>query len=682
MSETVPPRRALNDLERRWVKALLPWLASLDASAPLVERIDQLVAGMDWLRGGGRSQVHMAVRSAAKPFELTRRLRLLLQTLDQEPTMKQRFVDLLRSVLLEVGGTTLFETGLPNDRGFYKETIDRVARRFLPTPRDPRDLGELVFRLFVSSNDALWLRELPAELVERLVALIDSEGSSPLVKSVSALREAAALIAMRVTGLGLTAELRARSEPTALRESPFYRLARACEGIAEAGPFASEDARAVSDRIADCRGAVPVVLRHLEEFGVSVDVVYRVEVIQRSLDRLSALIPLIALDEPKTGTPLVLSLLADLVDARVRDRSLRDLLRNNLHLLARKIIERTGQTGEHYITATRREYARMLYSAGGGGVLTAITCAMKYFILWGHFPLFVEGAFAASNYALSFLVMQILGFTLATKQPSMTAAALAGALDNASRDQSLDDMVTLIARTTRSQLAAAAGNILLVIPAALLLDRGYRALSGHHFFDSEIATHTLQSTHPYRSGTIYFAALTGVFLWLSSVGAGWLENWAVYRRLPEALTDSPALRRLLGTPRAAALGRWLPRNLSGIGGNISLGFLMGMMPVFGKFLGLPLEVRHVTLSTGALTLAMCSLGVSALAQSPFIAAAVGIAIIGILNFGVSFALALAVALRARAIDRPWRVRLLGALFTRFKSHPLEFFFPPKTVARD
>ena len=56
------------------------------------------------------------------------------------------------------------------------------------------------------------------------------------------------------------------------------------------------------------------------------------------------------------------------------------LVRANMQLLARKIIERAGQTGEHYITVSRGEYWKMLASAGGGGVLTAGTAALKFFV--------------------------------------------------------------------------------------------------------------------------------------------------------------------------------------------------------------------------------------------------------------------------------------------------------------
>jgi len=318
----------------------------------------------------------------------------------------------------------------------------------------------------------------------------------------------------------------------------------------------------------------------------------------------------------------------------------------------------------------------MLASGGGGGIVTGGTIVAKYLVLWGHFPLFVEGSAASLNYALSFLLMQLCGFTLATKQPSMIAAALAGSLHGSGeKDRSeLDELVTLIQRICRSQLGAAIGNVGLVTATAILFNIGYTRLHGAPFLDEHAAEHTIESFHPLHSGTIFFAALTGVLLWLSSLGAGWLENWVTYRRLPDAIANH-RLGRLVGRGTMRWFARKLQHNVAGIGGNIAIGFLLGMTPVIGRFFGIPLEVRHVTLSTGSLALAGCTLGLRA---PHMVAAAIGIVCMLALNFGVSFACALFVALRARGINHAGR-RLLGAIVLRFVREPLPFFLP---VGRD
>jgi len=343
------------------------------------------------------------------------------------------------------------------------------------------------------------------------------------------------------------------------------------------------------------------------------------------------------------------------------------------------VIERAGRTGEHYVTSSKREYWTMYLSAAGGGFLTCGTAVAKFLIKWMHFPLFIDGVFSSVDYAASFVIMQLLGFTLATKQPSMTAAALAGTIRDRSSPNRLDELVRLIARIARSQFAAAMGNVSAVIVTSLLFDVIWVQLRGEPFLDAGTAKKTIDSFNPIGSGTIFFAACTGVFLWMSSLFAGWFENWVVYRRLPEAIEHHRWGKRL-GKKRMERWARFLEHQSAGFGGSVALGVILGMVPIFGKFTGLPLDVRHITLSTGGLTLSMHSVGISGVGWSAFILAVLGIAIIGLLNFGVSFALALVVALRARDVPRGERRTLPGAVIRRFFRHPLDFFFPPKERA--
>ena len=121
----------------------------------------------------------------------------------------------------------------------------------------------------------------------------------------------------------------------------------------------------------------------------------------------------------------------------------------------------------------------------------------------------------------------------------------------------------------------------------------------------------------------------------------------------------------------------MSRNISGFGGNVTIGFLLGMTPALGKFFGIPLEVRHVTLSTGSLAFAVRSLGHEVLTSWEFLGAAAGILAIASMNFGVSFVLALTVALRARGADRSDRRRLWRSVAATFVRSPLQFIFPPK-----
>jgi site-specific recombinase len=164
---------------------------------------------------------------------------------------------------------------------------------------------------------------------------------------------------------------------------------------------------------------------------------------------------------------------------------------------------------------------------------------------------------------------------------------------------------------------------------------------------------------------------------VASLAGGWLENFAVCHRLPQAIAEH-GIGRFVGRRVLRWASEAFARNISGFGISTALGVMLGMIPVFGIFFGLPLDLRHVTLSTGQLAFALSSLGPEALGRPDTLSAVVGIGIIFSLNLGVSFFLALAVALRAREVPRRDRWSLFSVIARHFVRHPLQFLLPPRT----
>ncbi len=622
---------------------------------------------MRWLRGGGSLELPPDAGISGRSSGA--RLWILLELLKEVPSLRLTLGALVRQILTRGTALELFvRVGIPRETQFAAEALDRLARSLLPAPPDDHDLTDLLFRLFRTQRDAAWLDEAPPALLFGLLDLLDPGlGPDAWVRLERDLDRAVLLISIRAAALGLESDVRERSGDFDPAESPFVRLQGEC-----AGSLLAPHDSALSTVLADCRDRLELVRRHLEDAGVSVDLVFRIELIETLLSRVELLT---STKGPKELTRLHgLAVMRSLVRAGVVDRSLRELFGSNVRLLARKIIERAGHAGGHYITATRAEYFQMLRSSAGGGALTAVTATMKFFVGWMKFPPFFEGLFASLNYAGSFLAMQALGFTLATKQPSVTAAALAASLESRRGPEGLDGLVDQIARTARSQLAAVLGNIGAVIPAVFAIHVAWVYARGAPFLDTDTADYVVHSLHPLESGTIAYAALTGVMLWAASIAAGWLENWFAFRRLPDALARNRRLVRILRAERARALAERIKLAVSGIGGNIALGFFLGMLPIVGKFFGAPLDVRHVTLSTGSLVFAVAALEEKAL-QAGVAWALAGVAITGLLNFSVSFALALLVALRAKEIAGSSLFDLARALLRRFWTRPLEFFWP-------
>jgi site-specific recombinase len=232
------------------------------------------------------------------------------------------------------------------------------------------------------------------------------------------------------------------------------------------------------------------------------------------------------------------------------------------------------------------------------------------------------------------------------------------------------------ARISRSQLAAALGNVIVVCIGAFVFVHLWQAIAGRPFMSENEASGIYAQLNPLASGTVFYAALTGVILWLASVAGGWFDNFCAYHRLPLAIAQHPA-GSVLGRERMARWGESLAENASGWGTNVSLGFMLGMTPAVGHFLGLPLDVRHVTLNSGILSLASTSLGQRWFGEGAFLLGVAGVGVMFVLNLSVSFMLALTTAARAYSLPAHANAELLRGLARRFRQTPRDFFLPPR-----
>jgi site-specific recombinase len=363
------------------------------------------------------------------------------------------------------------------------------------------------------------------------------------------------------------------------------------------------------------------------------------------------------------------------MNARLNDMSIRALFRENSALMARKVVERTGKTGEHYIANSKSEYWGIWKSSLGGGLLTVLTAAIKMRIVEAHFPPFVEFMTAGTNYAVSFLVLQQLHLALATKQPSVTAATFAGIVRTTHEQERLERVAEFISRISRSQLASAAGNLIAVCIGCIVFARVWVLVFSRPYLEIPSAKHVYETLDPFASGTMIYAALTGVILWVSALAGGWFENLATYNRLPEAIAQHP-LGRTFGRERMKKLAKTVNDNLSGWTTSIVLGYLLGFVPAFGSFVGIPLDVRHVTLSTGTLALAAATFGRDWLHRGWFLYTLLGIVVIFALNLGVSFSIAASVAMRAYGVSRREELRLMRYTIASFFRSPRRFLMPP------
>jgi len=188
------------------------------------------------------------------------------------------------------------------------------------------------------------------------------------------------------------------------------------------------------------------------------------------------------------------------------------------------------------------------------------------------------------------------------------------------------------------------------------------------------ANHVYETLNPFASGTALFAIETGVVLWLAALAGSWVENAAVYYRLADAVAQHPLGLRV-GEAFSRKLSRIVKHNIGGWATSVVLGYLLGFTPIFGKFFGLPLDIRHVTLSSGTLALAAARFGTGTLGSRWFLHAVVGIAVIFVLNLTTSFTIAALVALRAYNVAPREQWTILRSLISGALRSPLRFVVP-------
>jgi site-specific recombinase len=413
------------------------------------------------------------------------------------------------------------------------------------------------------------------------------------------------------------------------------------------------------------------VYAHLDEHGISVGLVFRLRQLRERILRIRELLDCLLSGKPASSAMQLLARLVLLAEER---RSIRALIAANSTLLAAKVAERGAETGEQYITRDRAAYRKMLGKAAGGGALTAITTLLKFMVVGLALSAFWSGFLASIVFAASFVLIQLLHFTLATKQPAMTAPAMAAKLKDLRTGKAVGEFVDEVTHLVRSQVAAVLGNVLVVVPVVLLISIAMQYGVGRPMIDAKEAGHVLHNLS-LLGPTLLWAAFTGVVLFAASIIGGWVENWFVLYRLASAMRYNPRITRALGIERARRWAHFMRDNISGFTSNIALGFMLGLIPPMTGFFGLELQMRHVTLSSGQLAAAAAALGWDALRQPALWWCVASIPLIGALNLGVSFYFAFRLALRAHSVSGVDRARIRSAIWARWRNRPGSFFAP-------
>ncbi len=650
------------------MKDLRTLLARLDPKADLAARHVWLISLFEWLRGD-ESSIEATIS----------RLQTFIDAVQAQPELQQRLRDWWQVLMQTVDVTTLLaDFGFAPRTAFVSELADRLRRKILPGTPETIDAAELFALVAPSRFDAHWLTAIPDAQMDSLVALLSGDRRKDTLIWQHNLMDALTYCTAQIRATGFAPELRLRMDRANDDDRAFHPLSN---DLAELRHIFFDPAQGDEElkaaiaklraRLETCRQAVNGVYTHFDDNGISVGMVFMLRQLRERIVRVRELLDTLT---SATPAPAAIKLLARRVTIGQDSKSIGALIRTNSTLLSAKMAERSAETGEHYITRDKAEYRQMLGKAMGGGAVTALTTLLKFAVVGLGLSAFWNGFASGFVYAASFVLIQLLHLTLATKQPAMTAPAMAAKLKDIDSAHAISDFVDEVTHLVRSQVAAVFGNVLMVVPAVLLVNVIVLLLIGRPMISPKEAEYVLQSLS-LLGPTLLWAAFTGMILFASSMVGGWFENWFVLHRLDSAVAHNPRFTRVLGAGRAGRWSAFMRENSSGFASNISLGFMLGLIPAFTGFFGFELEARHVTLSAGQLAAAGAALGLEAFRQPLVWWCIAAIPLIGALNLSVSFYCAFRLALQAHNVSGIDRARIRGAIWARWRSAPGSFFVP-------
>ena len=630
--------------------------------------------------------------SDKEPTLANQNIQNLIEVLRQHPEYGDGLSSFVLKLIIEYRQIALYtDTGIMSDQGFFYSLRRLIGHRFLPLLPQEDSVVELVGYLFDKRSDERWLAHIEKEKWDELVGLlkVHEQHLNLVATAKNSILNAIIILSYRISGIGLHPDLM-ESYPQMLNYSASfvaqnqeavlyvnqYREAHELDTLTDIIPEKAVDPAPLLVMIEQCEDIVATIRKRIYKTGISIRLTNMMLRLDQSLQRMRILTELVANNYDKRDRAII-ELIQALITTASHRYSIGYLIDNNTKLLSRKVTENASRVGEHYISTDKSGYQKMFKKASIGGFIIAFMATTK--ILAYHLALAPMGrAFVNSMiYGLGFVFIHIVHGTVATKQPAMTAAAIASTISDSSGKKShqLNKLSELVVDILRTQFIAIMGNIMMAIPVALIISFAWLQYTGAPMIDTDKAAHLLHDLDPFRSLALPHAAIAGVYLFLSGLIAGYYDNLAVYNQIGARIQRHKLLQYLLPKAWLQRLGGFIEANLGAIMGNFIFGVFLGSTATIGFLFGLPIDIRHIAFASANLAHGLFNMSPNQLEWQVVLLSVFGVLLIGMVNLIVSFSLALLVALRSKEVKFVDWSRLTKQLFSHLMTHPSDFFWP-------
>ncbi|MGK6340591.1 recombinase [Chryseobacterium sp. DT-3] len=578
---------------------------------------------------------------------------------------------------------SLTEANILSENAFFPELKKRILNKILPPVENEKTVWYMIDNVsFRPKSDLKYLHNLPENEIDEFLSLL---GASDFITRPNVKKElifSMSILSWRVTGMAMEVEVVRMAPQYRNLDNPFLALQNELEALTEdlkndpELQLHSKDSRYKQIKIytEHCHEFVNIAFKNSAKYGISGKINQSLLKIRQQTERIYEIVQLLVIDNEQDITIKSKQLIFNILSYKSHKNNIADLINDSTRLLSHLITNHTAETGTHYITSTRKEYMTMFYKASGGGIIVGVLCVLK--MLYGYIPGsdFSHAFLYSMNYAMGFIMIYLMGFTLATKQPAMTAATMTKVLSeegNSKRNNT--EFAHLVSKLFRSQFIAFVGNVLLSFPIALAIIYGLDV-----FFSQNLAVERsdklLKDLDPFKSKAILHASIAGFYLFISGIISGNIGNNSVFYQIPERIAKNLSIRSFLGKKFAKSLSKYYAKNWPGIVSNFWFGVFLGATAPVGLFFGLDLDIRHITFAAGNFALGLYGKDFSVDTYT-FCISFFTVFLIGFFNFLVSFSLSMFLAFRSRKMNFGQVSEIYREIFKYFVKHPFKFFFP-------
>lgn len=586
------------------------------------------------------------------------------------------------------------DMGVLSDSTFSSQFYTLVGYRLLPPAPDDKDLLYLFHILFATPQTRQWVTLVSDRWWLELILMLNVPANKEsLITDLKVnVLKAITILTHRISGIGLSSDMLKAFPNPAENQNTFIELSHEVHQFVkqyentqlnadETLPQQPVDSSQIFVLTEQSEQIIQNIRRRIHKTGITIRTTNILVRLNQSAERLELLLSLLSFDK-NVQKRAVIELIRTLYEGSHNRGSFKYLFAINTALLSRKVTENASKVGEHYISTDRKGYRKMYKKAALGGLLIGAMASLK--ILGKTLELAPIGVALMNSmiYGLGFVLIHIIGGTVATKQPAMTAAAIASTISEVTgrKATQFTKLAELVVDILRTQFIAIMGNISIAMPIALMISAFWLYVLGKPLTSATTADHLLHELNPFTSLAIPHAAIAGVFLYISGLIAGYYDNLAVHNKIRERIEHHPFLQRLLSPQRLTRFSAFVEQNLGAIMSNFVFGCFLGSTATLGFILGLPLDIRHIAFSSANFVHGIFNIyaNTGELPELPIILVSLlGVAVIGIINLMVSFSLALITALRARNVKVfEWKY-LFGLVTSHFMSQPTDFFMPRK-----